>query len=172
MKTWLADIYVKFQKAWQAKDLSPIRKYMTEGYYSQMDMQVDKYRKKGQTNHVDDIKVLNVELLGWKQEGSTNIITARITARITDYVTDDTTGSIVRGSNAKEKILTYEWTLARTSDVTASRSAGTTEQTCPHCGAVLTLNQSGVCDYCGAVVISGSFDWAVRNIKGISQKTL
>lgn len=168
----LAWLYVEFQRAWQTKDLTPVRHYLTDAYYSQMDAQLDVYRKNNQTNHVDNIKVISTEISGWNKEDGQYTIIARITARITDYVTDDTTGSIVRGSNAKEKILTYEWTLARTSDVTTSRSAGTTEQTCPHCGAVLTLNRSGVCDYCGAVVISGSFDWAVRNIKGISQKTL
>jgi hypothetical protein len=141
---------------------------MTEGYYSQMDMQVDKYRKKGQTNHVDDIKVLNAELLGWKQEGSTNIITARIMARIIDYVTDDNTGSLVRGNKHDQKLMTYEWQLVKNAP---DRSADI-PKICPHCGAKLDINRSGVCEFCGSEVTSDSFDWAVRNIKGISQKTL
>ena len=67
--------------------------------------------------------------------------------------------------------MTYEWTLVRTTGVNTSRSTGTTGQTCPYCGANVNINQSAVCEYCGSVLTTDTFDWAVSNIKALSQRT-
>ena len=171
-KEKLSNLYVRFQNDWQAKDLTELRPYLTDGYFAQMDRQLDKYRQSNQTNHVDRIAVLGVTLKGWKAEYDHDVIVAVLDTRIVDYVTDDVTGNVIRGSNTKEKFMKYEWTLIRTKGVITSRSTGTTAQTCPHCGAQIDINHSTVCEYCDSVITTDTFDWVVSNIKGISQKTL
>ena len=167
----VSNLYVRFQNEWQNKNIEPLRPYMTSAMFAQMDRQLDKYRQNNQTNHVDRIAVLDTLILGWKQENGLDIIVIQLDTRIVDYVTDDNTGAIVRGDNTHEKFMTYEWTLVRTTGVTTSKSAGTTSQTCPYCGAHIDMNQNAVCEYCGSVLTTDTFDWAVSNIKGISQHT-
>ena len=167
----VSNLYVQFQNAWQKKDLSPLRPYLTDTYYSQMDNQLGRYRNSGQTNIVDRIAVLKTELMGWKQESGYDEMIVRLDTRIVDYVIDDNTGNIVRGSKTDEKFMTYEWTLVRTTGVKTSRSTGTTGQTCPYCGASVNINQSAVCEYCGSVLTTDKFDWAVSNIKALAQRT-
>ncbi|WP_295073193.1 zinc-ribbon domain-containing transport protein [Ruminococcus sp.] len=167
----VSNLYVRFQNEWQNKNIEPLRPYMTSAMFAQMDRQLDKYRQNNQTNHVERIAVLNTELLGWRQEGGLDVIVIQLDTRIVDYVTDDNTGAIVRGDNTHEKFMTYEWTLVRTTGVTTSKSTGTTSQTCPYCGAHIDINQNTVCEYCGSVLTTDTFDWAVSNIKGISQHT-
>ena len=43
---------------------------------------------------------------------------------------------------------------------------------CPHCGAPIDVNHTAVCEYCGSVLTTDTFDWAVREIKGLSQRTV
>ncbi len=167
----VSNLYVRFQNEWQNKNIEPLRPYMTSAMFAQMDRQLDKYRQNNQTNHVDRIAVLNTEILGWKQENGFDIIVIQLDTRIVDYVTDDNTGAIVRGDNTHEKFMTYEWTLIRTTGMTTPKSTGTTSQTCPYCGAHIDINQNAVCEYCGSVLTTDTFDWAVSNIKGISQHT-
>lgn len=167
----VSNLYVQFQHAWQKKDLSPLRPYLTDTYYAQMDNQLNAYRCNHQTNIIDRIAVLKTDLISWKQEGGLDIMTVRLETRIVDYVIDDNTGTLVRGNKSAEKFMTYEWTLVRTTGVVTSRSSGTTGQTCPYCGAKVNINQSAVCDYCQSVLTTDSFDWAVSNIKAISQRT-
>ena len=171
-KEKLSNLYVRFQNQWQAKDLSPLRPYLTDAYFSQMDRQLNNYRLNRQTNYIERIAVLSVELLGWKQESGMDVMVARINTRIVDYVKDDRTGNIIRGSNTREKFMTYEWSLVRSTGVQTSRSTGTTSQTCPYCGANVDINQSAVCEYCGSVLHTDTFDWAVSNIRAISQRTV
>ncbi len=168
----LSNLYVRFQNEWQRKDISSLRPYLTDAMFAQMDRQLDNYRRSCQTNYVERIAVLGVDLLGWKEENGYDVMVARLNTRIVDYVKDDRTGRIIRGSNTREKFMTYEWSLIRTAGVMTRHSSGTTSQTCPYCGANVDINQSAVCEYCGSVLHTDTFDWAVSNIKGISQRTV
>ncbi|WP_294410997.1 TIM44-like domain-containing protein [uncultured Ruminococcus sp.] len=170
-KEKLANLYVRFQNDWQAKNISELRPYMSDAMFAQMDRQLDAHRQRFETNCIDRISVLGVELLGWKQENGFDIMIAKLNTRIVDYVVDDRTGKVIRGSKIKEKFMTYEWTMARTTGVVTSRSTGTTSQTCPYCGAHVDINHSTVCEYCQSVLTTDTFDWVVTNIKALSQQT-
>ena len=170
-KEKLANLYVRFQNDWQAKNISELRPYMSDAMFAQMDRQLDAHRQRFETNCIDRISVLGVELLGWKQENGFDIMIAKLNTRIVDYVVDDRTGKVIRGSKTKEKFMTYEWTMARTTGVVTSRSTGTTSQTCPYCGAHVNINHSTVCEYCQSVLTTDTFDWVVTNIKALSQQT-
>ncbi|MCR4644017.1 MAG: Tim44 domain-containing protein [Oscillospiraceae bacterium] len=167
----LSNLYVRFQNSWQAKNMEDLRPYLTDAMYAQFDRQLDNYRQNHQTNHVERISVLGVTLRGWKQESGKDVIVAELRTRIVDYVTDDNNGQLIRGSRAQEKFMTYEWTLMRTSGQTTDQTTGTTGQTCPHCGAHIDINHTAVCEYCGSVLTTDTFDWVVTSIKGISQQT-
>lgn len=171
LKEKIANMYVRFQNAWEAKDMSELRPYLTDAMFAQCDRQLDAYRRNGQTNHIERISVLGVKLSGWKQEGGNDVIVAELNTRIVDYVTEDATGKLVRGSRTAEKFMTYEWTLVRTSGQVTGTSTGMTGQTCPYCGAHIDINHTAKCEYCDAVLTTDTFDWAVSNIKGLSQKT-
>ena len=168
----LSNRYVQFQNAWQAKDLSPLRPYLTDALYAQMDRQLENnYRRTRQTNRVERIAVLGVTLTGWSTDGREDRIVARLRTRIVDYVTDDGTGQIVRGSATAEKFMEYEWTLTRASGVVTGQTDGLTVHNCPNCGATLNINQTARCEFCGSIVTVKAHEWAVSNIKGISQRT-
>ena len=145
----ISNMYVRFQNAWQSKKLDGIRPYLSDAFYAQVDRQLDAYRKNRQTNRIERISVLGVDLVGWKQESGNDVMIARLRTRIVDYVVDDATGNVVRGSNTAEKFMTYEWTLSRTSGRITAQESGTSASSCPNCGAPVT-NQN--CEYCGTML--------------------
>jgi hypothetical protein len=167
----VSNLYVKFQNAWQAKKLDPLRPYLTDTAYGQYDRQLDKYRKAERTNKIEKIAVMGVELKGFRQNNGKDEIVARVRTRITDYVVDDKTGKIVEGSDKVEKFMEYEWSLERTTGVTTATEDGTSEQRCPNCGGKININKTAECPYCRFVVTTDKFGWLVSTIKGISQRT-
>ncbi len=170
-KEKVANMYVQFQNAWQKRDMEELRPYLTENLYAQCERQLQEFKRNRQTNRIERISVLDVNPVGWKQQDGNDIMVVRLRTRIVDYVVDDTTGNVIRGSNTAEKFMEYEWSLARTSGKTTSDFEGTTAHSCPHCGAPLELNKSAKCEYCGSIIETDTFNWAVREIKGISQRT-
>ncbi len=166
-----SNLYVRLQDAWTNRDLTPVRNKLSAELYAKSDRQIQNYIKNNQTNHVENVSVLNCEIIGCTNDGVNDIITVKTLARIVDYTTDDNTGNVIRGDRNREVFMTYHWTFIRSLDQT-SRVAGESDgKHCPNCGAPVDLNQSAVCAYCGSVLESGSYDWVLSNIKGISQQS-
>lgn len=166
----LSNMYVQFQNAWQAKNLETLRPYLSDALYAKCDRQLEHYRIDRQTNRIENIAVLDVQLMGFRQEAGNDVVVARLKTRIIDYVVKDADGAIVRGSK-KEKFMDYEWHLMRTSGLRTETATGTKAQNCPQCGAPIDINHTAKCEYCGCILTTDTFDWVVSEIKGISQRT-
>ena len=172
IKTRISNLYVQMQEKWQAKDISSLRPYMTDTFFSQMDNQLEQFRKMGRTDITDRAAVLSTDLRGWRQSAGMDYITVGLNARIISYVLDDRTGRLISGSMTKEKFMEYEIELCRKSgEITHSEEEGTHSATCPNCGAPLKLNASAQCEYCGSVITQVNTDWAICGMRGISQRT-
>lgn len=172
IRTLMSNLYVQMQETWQKKDISPLRPYMTDKFFSQMDNQLDQFRKAGRTDYTERIAVLNTGLIGWRQSSGMDYITVSLNSRIVSYMLDDRTGELISGDKKRDKFMEYEIELCRKSGtITNPESDGVKSATCPHCGAPLKLNASAQCEYCGSVIESVNTDWAICGMRGISQRT-
>lgn len=167
----VSNMYVQLQEAWEAKKWEPIRIMMTDALYNQFKRQLDEYIRNNQTNHVDRIAVLSADMISYRQDEVNDIIKVLLKTRIVDYVVNDADGSLVSGDRSREKFMTYEWTLIRAKGVKTTHDQGVGQVNCPSCGAPMSINQSGKCEYCGSVLTSGQYDWIISAIRGISQVT-
>ena len=167
----LSNLYVQMQDCWQKKDISPIRPYCTDAFFTQMDNQIQRKKQKGQTNYIERIAVLSVELRGWCQEGGNDVLVARLNTRIVDYTLDDKTGKLISGSRDKEKFMVYEWDLVRTTGTKTEKDKPMQTVNCPNCGAPVEINASAKCPYCGSVITLEEHDFALNAIRAISQQT-
>ena len=173
IKSLMANLYVQMQETWHAKDISSIRPYMTDEFYSQMNRQLDALRLTGRTDYTENIAVLGVDLKGWRQSGGMDYITVSLTSRITSYVLNDRTGELISGDKTHEKFMEYEIELSRkTGTITTPEGSEVHSETCPHCGAPVNINASAKCEYCGSVITQVNTDWAVCSMKGILQRTM
>ena len=167
----VANLYVRMQHAWTAGDFEPMRPYFTNTLFAQLSSQLGSLRAKGQTNHVDDIAVLEVTMRGWYEAQGSEHLVLRVCTRITDYTVDDATGNVVGGFKDAESYMEYEYDLERpVGTKTPQMQAQTVVGECPNCGAPIDLAQSARCEYCGSVVESARHTWVIGKIKGISQQ--
>ena len=163
--------YVQMQDAWEAKKWEPIRAIMSDALFNQTKRQLDEYIQKGQTNHVDRVAVLSAVIQDVQEDESHDILVVRLNARLVDYVTDDANGALIRGDKNRELFMTYDWTMMRSKSAVTEHTEGEHASHCPSCGAPISLNQSGQCEYCGTVLTSGTYDWILTDIRGISQRS-
>ena len=168
-----SNLYVQMQNGWTAKDIEPLRPYFTDVLFTQEERSLKALIRKGETNHVERIAVLDVTPRGFHQTAGEDHIMLRLRTRITDYTVNDKTGDIVRGSRDEEKFMTYEWDLMRPSGIFTSKDGITAIKhiTCPSCGAPLDINASARCSYCHSVIQQQAQDWVISAIKGIKQET-
>ena len=167
----LANWYVQLQNAWQKKDISSLRPYLTDAFYAQMETQLQSHIEAHRTNIIDRIAVLSVQLKGYKQENGEDKIIAYLNTRIIDYTIDDNTGHVLYGNKNVEKFMTYEWLLTRTSGQLTGEQEAMQSVICPHCGATLNINKTAKCDYCGSIITVEEHGFVISSIKGLSQRT-
>ncbi len=167
----IANLYIQMQNCWQARDISPLRPYLSNMFFEQADRQLGAHRSAKRTNYVKNPTVLGVTLLGWRQEGGLDLLYAEVRARIIDYTLDDATGRLLSGSMTAEKFMTYEWELVRPSGQTTRAPGEMTTISCPHCGAPVNINQSAKCEYCGSVLTVDRYDFVLNRISATRQET-
>lgn len=166
----IANVYVQMQQAWTAGDFEPMRPYFSNTLFSQFSNQLDALNKRGHTNHVDNIAVLETRARGWYETNGFEYLVMKVRTRITDYTTNRN-GRVVSGHADAESYMEYEYTLGRPSGTkTTKQTAQTVAGECPNCGAPINLAQSAKCEYCGTVVESNRFTWVITQIRGISQQ--
>ncbi len=167
----ISNLYVQLQDAWQAKNLETIRPYLTDAFYNMSDRQVQEMKAEGVTNYVDRIAVLGTDIRGFYQTSGMDHIVVELRTRIVDYTLNDATGELVDGDRNMEKFMTYEWDVCRKTGVKTKGAMATVQSiSCPQCGAALNINQTAKCPYCDSIVTIDNEDWALCNIKGISQR--
>jgi predicted lipid-binding transport protein (Tim44 family)/uncharacterized tellurite resistance protein B-like protein len=67
-----------------------------------------------------------------------------------------------------QSITTQIYTLIRNRNVQSNPLGTFTSAGCANCGAPLQVNESGACDYCGAVLTNGEFDWVLHRVERYS----
>ncbi|MGN0538043.1 MAG: TIM44-like domain-containing protein [Acutalibacteraceae bacterium] len=168
-KAWLCnqveDMYIRMQRAWTKKDLSPLKPYWKESLYDYHDSRLKMIAESGYTNYFDDFRILSVEAMGWRREitpeGEVDLITIRIKSCAKDYILNDKTGELVNGSKTIVKKSVSEWVLRRSRGMT---SLELSEPVCPSCHAVAERGMDK-CGNCGENIILDLNGWLVQEIR-------
>ena len=160
--------FFALQKAWMERNLEPARVYLSDAIYHRWKMQIDQMVAAQQRNMLDNLVVGGIRVVEVLTDANFDSITVRIDAAAADYKVDDRTGKMVSGSRSQQPFTEY-WTFTR-SGAARTKAGETAEITqCPNCGAPLTINESGVCQYCKAVVTTGQFGWVLDTITQASE---
>ena len=153
-------IFDEMTKAWSQNELAPVRGLVSDGLFDYLSYWVDAYKRQGLRNQLVDMRITRTELAKVTRDRWYHAVTYRLWATGKDYVTRGET--VVRGSPRRERPYSEYWTLIRS----ASRKGPTrTENQCGNCGAPLQVSMAGACNYCGAHVTAGEFDWVLSTIE-------
>jgi predicted lipid-binding transport protein (Tim44 family) len=154
--------FLALQDAWCKQKLDAGRAFMSPGAYFSWSAQLESMASEGRRNVMENLEVRSVQPVRVIHGRVFDDLTVRITAAAADFDVDKS-GKIVFGDR-NVKPFSEEWTFQRSVGVSTANKPGTLENTCPSCGAPVSLTQIGECRFCKAAVTSGKFDWVVSRI--------
>ncbi|HSR26459.1 MAG TPA: TIM44-like domain-containing protein [Candidatus Eisenbacteria bacterium] len=155
--------FFALQQAWQDRDLSASRPFMSPGLYLGWSSQVQQLVELHKKNVLEGLRIDGLDVVKVVHGQDFDNVTVRIAATCADYEVDERTGRLIFGSRTPSQFVEY-WTFQRSVGVqTTERSI--LDRVCPNCGAPLEINQVGECRYCQAAVTSGRFDWVLSRIE-------
>ena len=157
----ISNLFIRVCNSIEDKNTLIIKPYFADSILLLYDREIEKDRQNGLTHIFDKLTAAGVKTQFID-------IIAEIRSRMTDYKIDSA-GKPVGGGMNTEKFITSEWTLERNTSEKTSDKIVLNAQNCPNCGAAININNSSVCEYCGCVLNTDSFNWVVTNIKSISR---
>jgi hypothetical protein len=161
------EMFLAIQKAWEARNMEPARRFLAEQQFQVLADGVGEYVRNGQINKLDSIHIDRVVPVSVTREGDSDYVKVLITASVIDYTVDERTGVIVNpgvlGDGKTVKTFNEYWTLVR--KVGAQTKADATIKKCPNCGGPVTDGNYVKCAYCGTMMNDPALDWVLLRIE-------
>ncbi|MCK5268986.1 MAG: TIM44-like domain-containing protein [Spirochaetes bacterium] len=153
--------FIQIQEGWQNKDISKVRKFMSDGIYQRFNTQFKMMDILKQKNTIEKLEVKNIYLDKVETDGSYDIIHVAIHASIVDKFISELDSSL--NSGGSEEFVEY-WSFLRKRG--AAEKDMYNSPGCPNCGAELPekMGEVSKCEYCGSMLNSGEFDWVLSEI--------
>jgi hypothetical protein len=162
-RTRVKTAFLALQDAWCKQNLDAGRAFLSPGAYFAWSAQLEAMAADGRRNVLEHLEVRSIEPVRVIHGRVFDDLTVRIAAAAADFDVDQS-GKTVFGDHSVRPFQ-EDWTFQRSVGVATSNKPGTLENTCPSCGAPVSLTQIGECRYCKAAVTSGKFDWVVSRIE-------
>ncbi|MDF3131037.1 TIM44-like domain-containing protein [Kiritimatiellaeota bacterium B1221] len=155
--------FLEIQTAWSNQDMTPARRFISDGIFSRFQIQIDMQKGCGIRNHMEDVTVTDARLVSFHSDPAFDTLHVLISATAIDTTVSLENGKQLAGSKQPEPF-SEVWTFLRRPGIQTSSADGLIEGFCPNCGAPVTLLDRGACGSCRAVVNSGAYDWVLSEI--------
>jgi uncharacterized tellurite resistance protein B-like protein len=156
----------KIQRAWCAQNLTEVRPFISDGVFERFSLQFDEQRAQGIRNQLEDMNLATVDIAGGYADLLFDVLSIRLAASAKDMMISIRDGTRVSGSPYAMPFVEV-WTFLRRRGAktnTDPNKNGLIEGNCPNCGGAIELNQNANCQYCGALLRSGQYDWVLAEI--------
>lgn len=159
-KTKVDNIFVKLYTSIMKEDLSEVSHFIKDTLESEIANKINTLKSQNRRQMYDEINVKNTNILSRNILNDKEVIEVEIISRYMDYIIDRDTGDVVSGDDTrrieKRNILVFEKKL-NTKDICLVRK-------CPGCGASISVNTSGKCEYCGSTFNWEDYDYVLVSI--------
>ena len=150
---WVKHLYSLILEALDKKNPIMLRRFESDYLYQRHISLFEDIKAAGAT--ISNYAIKGVLLKDFKVEGDKEILIVALSASINkENIYDD---------SYKSYILTF----ARKQGIKTTGTLLEKETNCPNCGAVLDLDNHGICSYCHTLVSNGDFGWILIDMKSI-----
>lgn len=154
-KTKVDNIFVKLYTAEMKQDLSDVMHFINDDVRDMFQNRIDENKRLNRRQMYDEINVKSTNIIDRCITDDKEIVEAQIISRYMDYVIDMNTGATIEGDDTrrieKRNILVFEKKID-------SKDIGIVRR-CPGCGASMSVNTSGKCEYCGTIFNQDDYDY-------------
>ena len=150
----------EFNEAMFKQDLSDVSHFIGDTLQNKIEEEINNLKNKNQRQIYDEINVKNTYIINRDINENKEVVTVEIISRYMDYIIDIDTGELVSGDDTrrieKTNILIFEKKIN-------IKKIGLVRR-CPGCGASISVNTSGKCEYCGAIFNQEDYDYILTSI--------
>lgn len=159
------EVFVQLQNAWTKKDWELARQFESETLFATHQRQIQEYIQNNTTNVVEKISIRFAKIENIYIQADTTYIDVYLSVISRDYIIDDKTKTVLEGSPNQDIEMNYILSFKRANHIkTTTTLTNQSAITCPSCGAPMSINASGRCEYCGNVISNGEHGWVLDDL--------
>lgn len=159
-KTKVDNIFVKVYTSIMKQDLSEVSHFIGDTLEKQLQNKINNLKNNNQRQMYDELNVKDTRILSRNIENDKEVVEVELISRYMDYIIDIDTGDLVSGDDSrriqKTNILTFE-KIVNTKEIGIVRK-------CPGCGASISVNTTGKCEYCDTIFNWEDYDYVLVSI--------
>ena len=152
--------FLLVKRAYQDRNAHAGRAFMSDDLWRPWSQEIARLTEQHQRPLLEDLNVRGMQVPYVAHEPGGDTIQVHFDYVAAVSVVDDRAERKPSRRDDDER-LGELWTFQRQAGAKTVVSGGVTASKCPNCGALLELDEDGVCRYCKADVTSGRYDWVV-----------
>jgi hypothetical protein len=164
--------FLELQDAWFKRNLEPVRKYLSDATFQRLVTQLKLMQLLGVRDAIADPQVLDLQIIGLEQNDSYDSVHIRVTAQLCDSESPANASdeeALAAARKKKPEQFIEVWTFLRKPGTVTKVDGDVSQGKCPNCGAPFEGGAANTCEFCGAIVNSGNYDWVLAEITQGSQ---
>lgn len=159
-KTKVDNIFVKLYTCIMKQDLSDVAHFIGDTLQNELEGKINNLQEHNKRQMYDELNVKDTRIISRNISGNKEVIEVELISRYMDYIIDIDTGDLISGDDTrrieKRNILRFEKKL-NTKEIGLVRK-------CPGCGASISVNTSGKCEYCDTIYNEEDYDYILVSI--------
>jgi predicted lipid-binding transport protein (Tim44 family) len=155
--------FLTIQKSWSEKNVTFMRRFISDGVYQRFNAQFTMMNLLDQTDQMTNVQLKSANIIVSKLEGLYEIVDVKIWAYSEDQFVSQKFPEL-NSPGGGESFVEY-WSFIRRKDHMIASDIFHSEN-CPKCSAPLQsqLMETARCSYCGTYINNGEFDWVLSEI--------
>lgn len=156
--------FFEMQNAWQNQDLSSVRKWMSDGLYQKLSVQLKMMEKLAQHNKMDNIRIQNISVANIFSYNDYQITDIQIDFMLNDTFYSDKFKSM--NESYDNDYATEYYSFIKKGNKIETDSNLYSGNNCPNCGAQLAINLGDICrcPNCKTLTNNPEYDWVLCEI--------
>lgn len=159
--TKVQNIFIKLFTSIMLDKINDVRHFISDDVLEFANSIINDNKSKGYRQMYDELNVKDSNIYDIQVKESVHIINVYLQSRYMDYIINLDDGNLVSGDNTRRIQVDYRLTFAKKSNTLTQGAA----RHCPSCGAHISVNTSGKCEYCGSIYNQGDYDWVLDKIE-------
>lgn len=159
-KDYVKSVFVLVQQGWSNNDYRSLRPYESDLLYFRHKHRIESMVNDEISNKRSHIRVKGALLKDYKVEDEQEVLVVTITANMKVENSEDM-------YMTEEGDFPYVLKFVRKKGVKTNKKRHLSTGNCCNCGAVIDVDDDGICKYCETSVVSGDADWILTDIKNI-----
>lgn len=159
----ISTAFMAIQDAWQRQDLAGVRRWLSDGMYQRLTLQIQMMRILGQKNLLKNIQVGGISIASSRVSGNYQTVEVAIAFSMDDSFISNKYPQF-NEEYTGDSAIEY-WTFIKRTDAEGGKDLYANGN-CPNCGATFEVKMGEICrcSNCNTMTNSAAYDWILSEI--------